>query len=72
MEGNQTASKEATMQFSYHNERFTVKHLIKATGIVANLGWTHVAAVTRPNGRKQYYANLVINGDAVMHAVVVK
>lgn len=65
-------TKEVIMQFSYRNERFTVKHLIKATGIIANLGWTHVAAVTRPNGHKQYYANLIINGDTIVHAVVVK
>jgi hypothetical protein len=65
--------KEVTnMNFTYRNERFTTKHLIEATGIVANLGWTHVAAVTRPNGRKEYYANLVISGDTVLHAVVVK
>lgn len=60
------------MDITYRGERFIIRHLIPALGVIANLGWTHAAAVTRPNGTKQYYANLIIENDTVLHAIVIK
>jgi hypothetical protein len=48
-----------------------VRDILEADGMIRNIGWTHCAAVTRPNGKKVYYANLMINDGEVLNAMVV-
>jgi hypothetical protein len=57
--------------FSNKGQNFKVAEIMVATGIIAEMGWTHFAAVKRPNGSKSYYANLVIVNDEIVHSVVV-
>lgn len=61
-----------TKTFTYRNTTFKVDHMMEQTNpIITDLGWTHFAAVSRLNGSKTYYANLVIAGDEILHSVVV-
>jgi hypothetical protein len=48
------------IEIKQHNANFT-----------AQLGWTHFAAVQRLNGRKTYYANLLIVDGVVLNDTVV-
>jgi hypothetical protein len=48
------------IEMKQHNDNFT-----------AQLGWTHFAAVQRLNGRKTYYANLLIVDGVVLNDTVV-
>ena len=62
----------AQTTFTYRNTTFKVDHMMEQTNpVIINLGWTHFAAVSRLNGSKTYYANLVIQNGQVLHSVVV-
>jgi len=61
----------SNITFNASNQNWVVRDILEADGMIRNIGWTHCAAVTRPNGKKVYYANLMINDGEVLNAMVV-
>lgn len=59
------------MTFTSNNQLWKINHIMECTGIIRDLGWTHFASVSRPNGKKEYYANLVIVDGQIIHTTVV-
>lgn len=57
--------------FNSKNQTWKISEVIEADGMIRGLGWTHVAAVTRPNGSKVYYANLMVVDGAILQSMVV-
>lgn len=57
--------------FNSQNQTWKINHIIETTGIVRDLGWSHIANVSRPKGTKQYYANLLIIDGQIVHSMVV-
>jgi hypothetical protein len=56
------------MKFSFRNSTYEVLRTAPST---VGGGWTHSAEVKRLNGKKTYYANLVVENGQVVHAFVV-
>jgi hypothetical protein len=57
--------------FVNRGQKFRIAEIMEHQGMIREMGWTHFAAVTRPNGRKQYYANLLIADGEIVNSVVV-
>lgn len=63
---------ETTQTFINSNTKFKIAHIIEHTSeVITSMGWTHYAAVQRMNGRKTYYANLMIVDGEILHSTVV-
>lgn len=58
-------------QFVFSGQVWKIAEIMETTGIVRESGWTHIAEVKRPNGKKGYYANLFINEGEILNSVVV-
>ncbi len=60
------------IQFSNKGQKWEVVEIKEySTNLVTQLGWTHFAAIKRPNGKKLYYANLLIVDGEVVNTTVV-
>ncbi len=57
--------------FNYNNQTWKINHIMETTSLVREMGWSHFASVSRPNGKKTYYANLVILDGKIVHSMVV-
>ena len=57
--------------FNSKNQTWKISEVIEASDMIRSIGWTHVAAVTRPNGSKVYYANLMVVDGAILQSMVV-
>lgn len=58
-------------QFVNGGQVFKITEIMETTGVVRQMGWTHIAEVKRPKGTKGYYANLFINDGEILNSVVV-
>ena len=60
------------IQFSNKGQKWEVVEIQEhSTNFVTQLGWTHFAGIKRPNGKKVYYANLLIVDGEVVNTTVV-
>jgi len=57
--------------FNKDGQTWRIREIMETNSVIRDLGWTHCAMVTRPNGKKAYYANLQINEGAIIASVVV-
>lgn len=59
-------------QFAYKGQVFKIDHIADhVSDVILGLGWTHFASVSRPKGKKAYYANLLIADGQIVNSVVV-
>jgi hypothetical protein len=60
------------IKFSNKGQNWEVVEIKEHSSIFSSqLGWTHFAGIKRPNGKKVYYANLlIIDGEVVDTTVV--
>lgn len=59
-------------EFCYRGQVFKIDHIADhVSDVIVGLGWTHFASVTRPKGKKSYYANLLIADGEIVNSVVV-
>jgi hypothetical protein len=65
------AGMETNQTFNSNNDTFKIVQ-IKPHGenFQRELGWTHFAEVKRANGRKHYYANLLIVDGVLVQSKV--
>jgi hypothetical protein len=63
---------ETNTTFTNNNTKFTIVQIKEhSDNFRTQLGWTHFAEVKRPNGRKTYFANLlVVDGEVIQTKVV--
>ncbi len=60
------------IKFSNKGQNWEVVEIKEHSNIFhTQLGWTHFAGIKRPNGKKVYYANLVIENGEVINSLVV-
>ena len=60
------------IKFSNKGQNWEVVEIKEhSTNFVTQLGWTHFAGIKRPNGKKVYYANLLIVDGEVVNTTVV-
>ena len=60
------------IKFSNKGQNLEVVEIKEHSSIFSSqLGWTHFAGIKRPNGKKVYYANLVIENGKVINSLVV-
>jgi hypothetical protein len=73
MGNNQKGENEMkNAQFNYANQKWVVAEVKDHTDTFkAQLGWTHFAGVTRPNGKKMYWANLLVVDGQIVDSMVV-
>jgi hypothetical protein len=57
--------------FTSNNATWKINEIMETSANIRQLGWTHFASVSRPNGRKTYYANLVVENGQILHSLVV-
>ena len=57
--------------FTSKNETWKIDHIMTDRGFILAKGWTHTAAVTRPRGKKLYWANLVIEDGKILHSAII-
>lgn len=57
--------------FNKDGQTWRIREIMECNGVIRELGWSHFAMVTRPNGKKAYYANLLISEGAIVASVVV-
>jgi hypothetical protein len=63
---------ETNTTFISNNTKFTIVQIKEhSDNFRTQLGWTHFAEVKRANGRKSYYANLLVVDGAVLQTKVV-
>lgn len=60
------------IKFSNKGQNWEVVEIKEHSNIFrTQIGWTHFAGIKRPNGKKVYYANLVIENGKVINSLVV-
>jgi hypothetical protein len=60
------------MNFTYQNVGFVVVRSNECSqNFTDQLGWSHWAEVKRTNGKKSYFANLLVVNEEVLDSLVV-
>ena len=60
------------MKFNYTNQEWVIVQSTEASkNFTDQLGWSHWAEVKRPNGKKSYFANLLVVNDEILDSLVV-
>jgi hypothetical protein len=70
--GGYDVCMETNTTFINNNTKFTIVQIKEhSENFSTQLGWSHFAEIKRVNGRKSYYANLLIVDGAVVQTKVV-
>ena len=60
-----------TQMFNEDGQDWELLQLVEAGFLLKKNGWTHCASVKRPNGKKTYYANLVMHEGVIINSKVI-
>ena len=60
-----------TQMFNEDGQDWELIQLVEAGWFGQQNGWTHCASVKRPNGKKTYYANLVMHEGVIINSKVI-
>jgi hypothetical protein len=57
--------------FNEDGQDWELIQLVPAGFLLEKVGWTHCASVKRPNGKKTYYANLLMHEGVIINSKVI-